>query len=62
MTLSVAEKANTPSAGDNRACSNRMSRENKYGNGKGVGIRNRDGFQKRPLYYGDRQRKKLLCL
>ena len=30
MTLSVAEEANAISAGDNRACSNGRSREDKY--------------------------------
>jgi len=31
MTLNVAEEANTPSAGDNRACSNGRSGEDKCG-------------------------------
>ena len=33
MTISVAEKASTSSAGDNRACSNGGSRKDKHGNG-----------------------------
>ena len=33
MTLSVAEEANAFSAGNNRACSNGESREDKCGNG-----------------------------
>ena len=41
MTLSVAEKATIFSAGDNRACSDRRYREDKYGSGEGT--RNR-GF------------------
>ena len=35
MTFSVAEEATIASAGDNRACSNGRSGENKCGSGKG---------------------------
>ena len=33
MTISVAKEANAFSAGDNKACSDRGNRENKYSNG-----------------------------
>ena len=52
MTLSVAKKANAFSAGDNRACSNRGSRKDKYSSSMRVETRD-GGFQKRPLYNGD---------
>ena len=56
MTTSVTEEANTPSAGDNRACSNGRSGEDKCSSVK----RARDktgngGFSKTELLcYGDR--------
>ena len=34
MTISVAKEANTPSASDNRACSNEMYEKDKYGSSK----------------------------
>ena len=36
MTISVAEEANVPSVGNNKACSNRGSGEDKCGNGEGT--------------------------
>ena len=42
MTPSVAKEAAAPSAGDNRAYSDRRSGEDEYGSGKGSGARNRD--------------------
>ena len=62
MTLSVAEEANAFSVGDNRACSDKRSRENEYSSGER--IRTRDGGfpKKESLYDGSGQRKKLLCL
>ena len=36
MTISMAEKANAPSVGDNKACSNGGSGENKCGDDKGT--------------------------
>ena len=36
MTISVAKEANTPSAGNNKACSDRRSGEDKYSNGEGT--------------------------
>ena len=36
MTLSVAEKVNASSAGDNSACSDGESRENECGNSEGA--------------------------
>jgi len=34
MTISVAEEANAPSAGDNKACPDGGSGEDKYGDGE----------------------------
>ena len=42
-TTRVAEKANTSSAGNNRACFDGKSRENKYSNNEGVEIRGGGG-------------------
>ena len=42
MTLSVAEKANAFSAGDNRACSDGRSRMDEHGSGEGSRARSRD--------------------
>ena len=61
MTLSVAENANTFSAGGNRACSNGRSKKNKCDNGEGTEARNRDP-KKRPLCNGGGQGKKLVNL
>ena len=36
MTISVAEEANVPSAGDNEACPDRGSGEDKCGDGEGT--------------------------
>ena len=44
MTLSVAEKANAFSAGDNRACSNGRSRTDECGSSEGSGVRSGDSF------------------
>ena len=48
-TLSVAEEANAFSVGDNRACSNRRSGKNEYGDSEG--IETRDGGSKKGLLY-----------
>ena len=40
-TISVAEEANAPSAGDNRACSNGGSQEDEYGGVERIRIRSR---------------------
>ena len=42
-TTRVAEKANISSVGNNRACFDGRSRENKYSNNEGVEIRGRGG-------------------
>ena len=54
--LSVAEKANAPSAGDNRACSDRKNREDKYSSSKRTRGRIRCGGSSKmgPLCYGGR--------
>ena len=41
MTPSVAEKANTFLAGDNKACSDGGSRTDEHSNGEGTRTRNR---------------------
>jgi len=51
--FSVAEEANTFSAEDNRACSNRRGRKDKYGDSKGTRIGNRSS-KKGPLCDGGR--------
>jgi len=61
-TISVAEKANASSAGTNKACSDEGSRKNECGDGEGTRIGGRGASQKRPLCYGSRLGKKLLCL
>ena len=43
MTISVAEEANAPSAGNNRACSDGRSGENKCGSSKRIGSRTEYG-------------------
>ena len=60
MTISVAEKANAFSAGDNRTCSNGESRKNKRGNDTAA-VENRVGAMQ-PICHGGRQEEKLLCL
>ena len=62
MILSVAEEANTFSAGNNRACSNRRSREKEYSSSERIGTRDGDFSKKGLLYDGSGQREKLLCL
>jgi len=60
-TLHVAEETrNTFSAGDNRACSDRRSREDEYSDGM-TAAEDRVGTMQ-PICYGDRQREKLLRL
>jgi len=44
MTSSVAEKATAPLVGNNRACSDRRSRENKYSSSKRIRTRCREPF------------------
>jgi len=44
MTISVAEKTNTPSAGNNEVCSNGRSGENKCSNGEGTRIGDRSAL------------------
>ena len=44
MTISVAEEAAIASAGDNRACSDERSGENKCGSSKGIGSRSRTEY------------------
>jgi len=61
-TISIAEEANTSSAGANKACSNGGSRKDKCGDGERTRTGNRGAFQKRPLCYRSRSGKKLLCL
>ena len=51
IILSVAEETNASSADDNKACSNRRSREDKYSNGKRTGTEDGSAFQKRSLCY-----------
>ena len=64
MTISVAEEANAPSVGDNRACSDRRSGENKCGSGERAGGKTGYGgfSETEPLYNGGRQREELLRL
>jgi len=62
MTLSVAEEANVFSAGNNRACSDGRSRENKYSGSKGVRTGNGSSNKKGSLRYGSRSGEELLCL
>ena len=61
-TISVAEEANASLAGANKACSNGGSRKDKCGDGEGTRAGGSGTFQKRPLCYGSRLGKKLLCL
>ena len=64
MTLSVAEEAIALLTGNNRACSDGGSREDKCGSGEGSRVRTENGSfsETRPLYNRGRPRKKLLCL
>jgi len=61
MTLGMAKEANA-SAGDNGACSDGRSGENKCGSSERAGGRTRYGGSSEigPLYNGGRQRKELL--
>jgi len=62
MTTSVAEEAgNAFPAGDNRACSDRRSGENKCGGCERAGAEN-GGTKEGPLCNESRQREKLLHL
>ena len=62
ITLSVAEETNASSADDNKACSNRRSREDECDSSKRFRVSNRNSSEKGSLCYEGRQRKKLLCL
>jgi len=64
MTLGVAEEATIASAGDNRACSDGRSGENKCSGSKGTGDRTgcRGSSEKGSFCNGGRLRKKLLRL
>ena len=61
-TFSVAEEANTFSAGDNRVCSNGESREVQCSNGEGTGIGSGNASKKRPLHDRSGQGEELLYL
>jgi len=52
MTFGVAEEATTASAGDNRACSDGGSRENKCGSGQRCRTRDGGSSKKGPLCNG----------
>jgi len=52
MTLSVAEEANAPSTGNNRACSNRGSREDECSNSMTTAEDSVGTTQ--PIHYGSR--------
>jgi len=56
MTLSVAEEANAPSAGNNRACSDGRDREDEQSSGKRARDRigHRSSSKTGPLCYGGR--------
>ena len=56
MTLSVAEEVIAPSAGNNRACSNGGSREDKHSSGERSRARivNGGSSEMRPLCHRDR--------
>ena len=54
MTSSVVEEVTISSAGNNRTCSDRRSRENECSNGEGTGIKDGGGPQKRFLCHGGR--------
>ena len=61
MTISVAKETNAPSVGNNKACSNRRSREDKCGGSERV--RTGNGNPKKGLLYnGGGQREELLCM
>ena len=62
MTISVAEETNTFSAGNNRACSNRRSEENKYNDSERVRTGYGGSSQIGPLYNRGGLGKKLLYL
>ena len=60
----MAEETIASSAGDNRACSDRRSREDKCSSGKGSRARTGSGGSSKigSLCNGGRQEEKLLCL
>jgi len=64
MTFGMAEEATIASAGNNRACSNRRSGENKCGGSKGTGDRigYKNSSEKGSFCNGNRQRKELLYM
>jgi len=62
MTISVAEEANTFSAGANKACSDGRSRKDKCSDDEETRTEGKGASQKRPLCYGSRSGKKLLRL
>ena len=61
MTLSVAEKANASSAGNNRACSNRRSGKNECSDDEEIGAGDK-APKKRPLRDGGEPGEELLCM
>ena len=61
MTISVAEEATAFSAGDNRACSDGRSGEDKYSS-KGIRARGRGSSKIGSLCYGGGPREELLYL
>ena len=61
-TISVAKETNAFSADANKACSNGGSRKDECGDSEGTGAGGRGASQKRPLCYGNKSGKKLLCL
>jgi len=61
-TLSMAEETSAFSAGNNRACFNRRSRENKCSSSERIRTRDRGFLKKGPLSNGSGQGEKLLCL
>jgi len=63
-TFGVAEKTTIASAGNNRACSDGRSGENKCGGSKGTGDRTgyRNSSEKGSFCNGNRQRKELLYM
>jgi len=62
MTLSVVEKVTTFSAGNNRACSDRRSGENKCNGVERAGTRDGGSSKKGSLHYGSGSWKELLHL
>ena len=62
MTTSVAEEANALSVGDNGACSDGRSGEDKCSSCKGARTRNRGSSETGPLCNEGGLEKELLCL